>query len=697
MIPIILLTLGQIRTMKRDNNEFAICLLLLVHSGFTDGLLTTLTVILLSAYTGVHFYIRFSFDHHRYHLKDDFNIITLRLGFVLIMLIILIPWTGLITHSKQMHTKTATMCSRTAIFSWFLNFDSMLIISLLTLNIRSQADFGRYQMLILFIGIPLIFLWLLMGKLLANNKSRHWLVWTIFYILAIIQITHLAYITYWSKYEYSLLSKTNATNLMPSLIITFICGVPIVPDYLYHLQQPKIYNNDIYKFLAKNCSNNGIILRRNYFARNPSAFQQFLKTYCNWTVDWAMNKTEIENKQRNTILEKENQWVGIMFASKAFVQLLTNPFVGPLTNRVGYSIPMFSGFIIMFISTLIFAFSKSFGLLFIARAIQGVGSSCSSVSGKGKKLSDSLCRFLIGLGMLADRYPEDEERGKAMGTALGGLALGVLIGPPFGGFMYEYVGKASPFLVLATLGLFDGLLQLTVLKPGVSSEPVEGASLKTLIKDPYILLAAGAISFGNIGIAMMEPSLPIWMMSTMRATEFQQGAAFLPASISYLIGTNLFGPMAHKMGRWLCCMIGLFLISIALIGVPMATSIYGLIIPNGLLGFAIGMVDSSMMPTMGYLVDIRHASVYGSVYAIADVAFCLGYAIGPALSGFIVHAFGFRAMLYIISLICLCYAPLLFYLRNPPARDEKMSLIMNENHNSFSYIRSKSLDDENAY
>ena len=28
--------------------------------------------------------------------------------------------------------------------------------------------------------------------------------------------------------------------------------------------------------------------------------------------------------------------------------------------------------------------------------------------------------------MLADRYPEDGERGKAMGTALGGLALGVL-------------------------------------------------------------------------------------------------------------------------------------------------------------------------------------------------------------------------------------------------------------------------------
>lgn len=40
------------------------------------------------------------------------------------------------------------------------------------------------------------------------------------------------------------------------------------------------------------------------------------------------------------------------------------------------------------------------------------------------------------------------------------------------------------------------------------------------------------------------------------------------------------------------------------------------------------MVDSSMMPIMGHLVDLRHTSVYGSVYAIADVAFCMGFAVG---------------------------------------------------------------------
>jgi MFS transporter, DHA1 family, solute carrier family 18 (vesicular amine transporter), member 1/2 len=79
----------------------------------------------------------------------------------------------------------------------------------------------------------------------------------------------------------------------------------------------------------------------------------------------------------------------------------------------------------------------------------------------------------------------------------------------------------------------------------------------------------------------------------------------------------------------LMLLLSLLLLSLKfLLKVPLAKSVYGLIIPNGGLGFAIGMVDSSMMPTMGYLVDIRHAAVYGSVYAIADVAFCLGFAIG---------------------------------------------------------------------
>lgn len=67
------------------------------------------------------------------------------------------------------------------------------------------------------------------------------------------------------------------------------------------------------------------------------------------------------------------------------------------------------------------------------------------------------------MGMLAERYPDDKERGNAMGIALGGLALGVLIGPPFGGIMYEFVGKTAPFLILSALALGDGCTKIWII------------------------------------------------------------------------------------------------------------------------------------------------------------------------------------------------------------------------------------------
>lgn len=183
-----------------------------------------------------------------------------------------------------------------------------------------------------------------------------------------------------------------------------------------------------------------------------------------------------------------------------------------------------------------------------------------------------------------------------MGIALGGLALGVLIGPPFGGIMYEFIGKSAPFLILSALALGDGVLQLFMLQPKVVHQESDPPSLKALVSDPYILIAAGrhihsirtaqshqiqikimlmkicrfrfrqgAITFANMGIAMLEPSLPIWMMENMGASRWEQGVAFLPASISYLIGTNLFGPLGHKIGRWLAALLGLVIIGISLL------------------------------------------------------------------------------------------------------------------------------------
>ncbi|XP_036306392.1 chromaffin granule amine transporter [Pipistrellus kuhlii] len=463
--------------------------------------------------------------------------------------------------------------------------------------------------------------------------------------------------------------------LLDNTLLTVV--VPIVPTFLYNTELKEV-NTSLHLSTATTfqhaLTSPAFSTIFSFFDNNTMAVEESAPSATTWTnatsstiaplVTEAISSHKNNCLQHSEFLEEENIRVGLLFASKAVMQLLVNPFVGPLTNRIGYHIPMFAGFVIMFLSTLMFAFSGTYTLLFVARTLQGIGSSFSSVA---------------GLGMLASVYTDDYERGRAMGIALGGLALGVLVGAPFGSVMYAFVGKSAPFLILAFLALLDGALQFCILQPSkFSPESTKGTPLLTLLKDPYILVAAGSICFANMGVAMLEPTLPIWMMQTMCSPEWQLGLAFLPASISYLIGTNLFGVLANKMGRWLCSLIGMVVVGISLLCVPLARNIFGLIGPNAGLGFAIGMVDSSMMPIMGHLVDLRHTSVYGSVYAIADVAFCMGFAIGPSTGGAIVHAIGFPWLMVIIGVVNIIYAPLCCYLRRPPAREEKLAILSQE-------------------
>eukprot|EP00058_Branchiostoma_floridae_P002640 XP_002588128.1 hypothetical protein BRAFLDRAFT_87649 [Branchiostoma floridae] len=105
-------------------------------------------------------------------------------------------------------------------------------------------------------------------------------------------------------------------------------------------------------------------------------------------------------------------------------------------------------------------------------------------------------------------------------------------------------------------------LQLMVLRPNVKTKvDMIGDPLHKLLRDPYILVAAGV--------------------------------AFLPASISYLIGTALFGNLAHRMGRWLCALLGMLLVGIFSFVVPFARSLSGLIVPNFAIGFAIALHDDN--------------------------------------------------------------------------------------------------------
>lgn len=58
--------------------------------------------------------------------------------------------------------------------------------------------------------------------------------------------------------------------------------------------------------------------------------------------------------------------------------------------------------------------------------------------------------------LVAEQFPDDVIRSKIMGIVLGSMALGVLVGYPFGSLMYDFVGKMAPFFIISVAVFLNG-------------------------------------------------------------------------------------------------------------------------------------------------------------------------------------------------------------------------------------------------
>ncbi|KAF8777658.1 Vesicular acetylcholine transporter like protein [Argiope bruennichi] len=366
---------------------------------------------------------------------------------------------------------------------------------------------------------------------------------------------------------------------------------------------------------------------------------------------WRRGKSRI-------VYEGEDSAVGMLFASKAIVQLFVNPFSGTVIDKIGYDTPMMIGLTIMFISTAMFACGQSYGILFFARSLQGVGSAFADTG---------------GLAMIADRFTEDEARSKAIGIAQAFISFGSLVAPPFGGFLYEFAGKEVPFIVLSMISLMDGFALLFVMRPvkeAMKEQGIErpkGTPIYRLFIDKYIFVCAGTLVMANVSLAFLEPTIALWMKNTMEnIDESQMGIIWLPAFIPHVFGVYTTVKLCKKYPKyqWLLAATGLALEGISSIFVPFSTSYWVLMIPLSGICFGIAQVDTSLLPMLGHLVDTRYVSVYGSIYAIADISYSLAYAIGPIIAGGIVDSLGFTGLNMIIAITNLAYVPAILMLRH---------------------------------
>ena len=476
-----------------------------------------------------------------------------------------------------------------------------------------------------------------------------------------------------AEFGSSMMTKMQDPKKQRKLVLVIVCIallldnmlymviVPIIPDYLRAINAWGPNNELVKGYENVSYAHNGTIT-----------------TNLTTTFHW-----------RPLVYANEDGAVGILFASKAIVQLMINPLSGTIIDRIGYDMPMMFGLSVIFISTTIFAFGQSYTVLFLARSMQGIGSAFADTA---------------GLAMIADRYTEDGERSRALGFALAFISFGCLFAPPFGGVLYEFAGKEIPFVILALLALVDGFLMLIVMKPVRAQRAAipredrpKGTPIYKLFIDPFIAICAGALAMANVSLAFLEPTIAIWMKDVMNASEWEMGLIWLPAFFPHIFGVFLTVKLAknYPQYQWAMAAGGLALEGACCLLIPFCKNFVLLCLPICGLCFGIALIDTALLPTLGYLVDVRHSSVYGSVYAIADISYCLAYAFGPIVAGTIVHKVGFLWLNVGIFVSNILYAPVLFLLRNiysykpfenesdvilenPPSQQYKTFMVNNE-------------------
>uniref|UniRef100_A0A182JQB3 Major facilitator superfamily (MFS) profile domain-containing protein n=1 Tax=Anopheles christyi TaxID=43041 RepID=A0A182JQB3_9DIPT len=440
---------------------------------------------------------------------------------------------------------------------------------------------------------------------------------------------------------------------LDNMLLTVI--VPILPDYLvqFHANVPAsvIYKNFSLHYVPKLIG----------------------------AVSDGMVIVQPTNPPTDRTIEQENGSIGILLGVKALVQLVANPLVGSGTVRFGYCIPITFGTFNLLLASLIFGFGTSYTSLFVARAIHGLGSACIGV---------------CGMSLVAQLYTEPDRRSKVMGTVLGAMAVGVLVGYPFGGIAYEIAGKAAPFHVLAVLCGANLVLQYFQLDLSsyryINLLPRDSSSTNTtrsgmrratwwpLLSNPLILVVVGGIWISTSAMAILEPCLPIWMISQLHPKKWQLGTVFIPDSIGYWLGTNFFGSVAYRFGQIRVSIVALLLVGSSCILIPSANTVAGLLLPHLGLGLGIGVVDAALVPLLATLVDAQLGGTahleqdgelspeasggehgYGAVYAIQQIAVSVAYSLAPIVGGELVPVIGFATILRTLGVLNILYVAVL--------------------------------------
>lgn len=315
--------------------------------------------------------------------------------------------------------------------------------------------------------------------------------------------------------------------------------------------------------------------------------------------------------------------IGFLFGSFGITLLAVSIPMGVASDRIGRKWPLVGGMLALALGTSLFGVATSLPGLLAARLLQGAADGVT---------------WAVGFALIADVYGPSE-RGRVMGVVMSSAGVGVMIGPPFGGWLYQLGGVALPFLVIAAASLVLAALFLSLEEPTHASDERPASFREVLrVRGLVIGAAVGVAASGTIG--MLEAVLPLEWSRRLRFGPAEIGMLFGLAALVSAVLHPFYGHLSDRWGARRLMLLGLLLTASLLPIFTLVARPLSVAIAIVLVWAAIGLTTTPSLALMASAASSAGIASFGVVYGFYNVAWGVGLLGGPSVGGFLLERLG---------------------------------------------------------
>uniref|UniRef100_A0A4W5LM55 Solute carrier family 18 member B1 n=1 Tax=Hucho hucho TaxID=62062 RepID=A0A4W5LM55_9TELE len=334
--------------------------------------------------------------------------------------------------------------------------------------------------------------------------------------------------------------------------------------------------------------------------------------------------------------------IGLIFGCYALCNLMGSLVLGKYIVQIGAKFMLISGLFVSSVCTILFGLldrvpdGATFIILcFIIRSVDAVGFSAAMTSS-----------FAVSTKV----FPNN------IATVLGSLeiftGLGLILGPPIGGWLYQSFGYKVPFMALGCFLFLMVPFNMYIL-PSFAADPSKDSFFRLCTRLKIVLICIAIFTLSS-GLGFLDATLSIYAIDTFDLSPGYVGLLLLGLSLPYCLASPLLGIVSDRFPStrpWFMVLGGLFTATgFWFLGpVPILqikSQLWLVVFMLGIIGFSLSM---SAIPTFPEILDCAYEngfeeglSTLGLVAGLFGAVWSFGMFCGPTLGGFITQQLSFE-------------------------------------------------------